>query len=191
MSAARGRSAAEAPAPDALPGGSANIVTERFVMRALTAADATQRYLGWLHDQAASKYIVTAAQTRALEELQGYVREREGRDDVLFLGIFDRSSGVHIGNIKYEPVDRDLGYAVMGMLIGDAAYRGHGVAAEVLKASGAWLRRHRGVRQIVLGVETENVAAIRAYEKVGFVVAQTPYIDPSPGAVTMVWRLDA
>src|SRR5688500_17313492 len=151
--------------------GEAQLATERFLLRPLTAQDVSERYLGWLRDADARKYIVAAGETRTLEDLRQYVRERENRDDVLFLGIFDRSTGLHIGNIKYEPVSSELGYAIMGVLIGEPAYRGKGVTTEVLRATAAWLNAWKGITQIALGVDEANAAAIRAYEKVGFVVA--------------------
>ncbi len=166
------------------------IATERFLLRTLSESDATERYLGWLDDQEARKYIVAAATIEKLADLRAYIRERTGRDEVVFLGIFNKGNGLHIGNIKYEPVDSVAGYAIMGVLIGDPVYRGKGVTAEVLAASANWLRQHRRIRQILLGVDKENKAAIRAYEKVGFVIADTPYIQRvSPGIETMIWQL--
>lgn len=81
---------------------------------------------------------------------------------MLFLGIFERATQRHIGNIKFEPVDRQAGYAVFGILIGDADFRGKGVVAEVIAASSVWLK-WQGLREIVLGVDMDNEPAIRAY----------------------------
>ena len=168
----------------------APITTERFELRELRLDDVTDRYLRWFSDDQATRYIATAARTTALSDLRQYVLERVDREDVLFLGIFDRASGVHVGNIKYEPVDREQGYAIMGILIGDPGYRGRGVAAEVLQASARWLHQHRGISQIVLGVSSDNTKAIRAYESAGFVIEPTPYIPArNPESLTMVWRL--
>ena len=164
--------------------------TERFHLRELAEEDATERYLAWFLDPAAAQYISAAASTKKLSDLRGYIEARGGRDDVLFLAIFDRMSGLHVGNIKYEPVDSIAGFAVMGVLIGDPEYRGKGVTPEVLVASASWLQENRGIREIVLGVHTDNAAAIRAYERVGFLVAPTPHIPRAhPEQTTMVWHL--
>jgi ribosomal-protein-alanine N-acetyltransferase len=168
----------------------AEIHTPRFLLRELAETDVTKRYLGWFRDSDATRFITAAAKTRTLSDLADYVRERVGRLDVVFLGIFEKTTGRHIGNIKYEPVNADEGYAIMGILIGEPAWRGKGVTAEVLTASAQWLKAHRKINQILLGVSEDNPAAIRAYGKVGFVVAGTPHIPKTvPGAVTMVWRL--
>ena len=167
-----------------------SIATARFILRELTVDDVSTRYLSWFSDADVMKHIVAAWNPMELQDLQDYVLQRVGREDVLFLGIFDAATGMHVGNIKYEPVDTLEGYAIMGILIGEPEYRGQGVAAEALMASARWLQAHRGIRQIVLGVQVQNTAAIRAYERVGFVVESTPHIaGPRPDALTMVWYL--
>lgn len=166
------------------------ILSERIILRELRVEDANLRYLDWLQDEDAQKYIDSAARTHSMDDLIAYIKERVGRADILFLGIFEKSSGLHIGNIKYEPVNTVLGYAIMGVLIGDSEFRGRGVTTEILRSSAEWLRTQRGINQVLLGVDEDNVAAIRAYEKVGFVISATEFIpNPMPGSITMVWKL--
>jgi ribosomal-protein-alanine N-acetyltransferase len=175
---------------DASVAASIRIDTARFLLRSIAERDITDRYLDWLSDHDAKRFITAAKETRKLADLRQYVLERVRRNDVLFLGIFEKNSGLHIGNIKYEPVDSVQGYAVMGVLIGDPAYRGKGVTIEVLNASAQWLKMHRSIKQIVLGVGKVNFAAVRSYEKAGFVIAETPYIqNNTPENMTMVWNL--
>lgn len=167
------------------------LLTPRFELRELRESDVSERYLSWLRDPYARRYITAAATTTTLDDLREYVKDRLRRSDVLFLGIFERGGGVHIGNVKFEPVDAAAGYAIMGILIGDRSYRGKGVAQEVLTAAGRWLGGERRIREIALGVDADNAPAIRAYEKVGFVTRNTPHIPaPAPGTLTMVWNLD-
>jgi RimJ/RimL family protein N-acetyltransferase len=166
------------------------IETRRFLLRELSERDVSERYLSWFRDPDAQANISAAPTTKTLEDLRQYVAQRTGREDVLFLGIFDKASGAHIGNVKYEPVDTSSRYAIMGILVGDPQYRRQGVASEVLLASGQWLKDHRNIEQIVLGVDRRNESAIRAYEKVGYRVGGTPHIPATnDSAVTMVWSL--
>ena len=166
------------------------ISSHRFILKPLSVDDVSERYVGWLGDHDARRFISAAATQPTLEELRQFVRERSGREDVLFLGIFEKATGMHIGNIKYEPVNSELGYAIMGILVGERAWRGKGVATEVLLASADWLSRNRTIRQIVLGVSRANTAAILTYQKVGFVEASTRFIPTvSPENLTMVWNL--
>ena len=162
------------------------IETDRFFLRELTVDDVSDRYLGWLSDSAAKKWIATAESTRELADLREYVQQRVGREDVLFLGIFSKMDKLHIGNIKYEPVLLDEGSAELGILIGDFAFRGKRVFAEVLAASTEWLRLNRQIRRIYLGVERENLSAVNAYQKAGFVAEPSLQQVHTPEVLRMV-----
>jgi len=166
------------------------IQTSRFALRPLTPDDASERYSRWLDDEQARRFIVAARAPHDLATLRLYIAQRCDRRDVVFLGIFVRTDGAHIGNIKFEPINEREGYAVMGILIGDAAWRGKGVVSEVLEASTAWLATHRGIREVVLGVERDHSAAIHAYEKAGFKIEVTHRITLEPSSqISMVRRV--
>jgi RimJ/RimL family protein N-acetyltransferase len=165
------------------------IDTPRFTLRPLTVADVSTRYLSWLSDEHVQRFINGATGYNHLDELKSFVAEREGRDDVVFLGIFTHA-GEHIGNIKYEPVDTECGVAVMGILVGEVAWRGMGVAGEVIQASSVWLLKRRGIRAIALGVDRDNFAGIRAYEKLGFTEEAHPLVPVDiTVACPMMWHL--
>jgi len=144
------------------------LATDRFFLRPLTLQDATDRYLGWLRDGQAQRYIMSASRTQTLEDLRAFIADRIGRRDVLFLGIFERVSGRHIGNIKFEPIDYAGRTAEMGILIGEPEWRRQGVANEVIAATAYWLRDHYGVLRLCLGVERGNETALSAYLRAGF-----------------------
>ena len=121
-------------------------------------------------------YINYTNQSRSLADIRSYVAEREDDDFILFLGIFLRESNEHIGNIKFEPINFHNKTAVMGILIGEEGWRGRGVALEVIKSSSEWLNKQYDINRIALGVDSKNIAAIKAYEKIGFKNKQTPCI---------------
>ena len=78
----------------------------------------------------------------------------------------------------------------MGILIGEAEWRGKGVATEVLLASAEWLCNNRNIQQIILSVSRSHTAAIRAYKKVGFVQkASECILNVSDENLTMVLDL--
>ena len=154
-----------------------HIETERFTLKNLTTNDATLQYLRWLDEQSSSGYIVSAKQCCNIGDLRLYIQEREVNKDVIFLGIFTREQHYHIGNIKYEPINQALKYAVMGIMIGEKDWQGKGVASEVITASANWLKEYYGIEQIILGVDVSNAQAIRAYTKTGFVIKATDKIN--------------
>lgn len=164
------------------------IVTQRFVLRPLVPGDASERYSRWF--DADADFIVAAQSSHSVADLRAYIEARAGRDDVLFLGIFTREDGQHIGTIKYEPLDSGAGYAVMGLFIGERDWRSRGAAAEVIRASAQWLSEHRGIDTIVLGVDRNNARAIRAFEKIGFRAEPSDNIPQrTDGSFAMVWHM--
>jgi RimJ/RimL family protein N-acetyltransferase len=171
------------------PWNNLEILTDRFLLRPLTEDDISPRYLNWFADSMVKEMISFARKSRELEELRTYVLERQRRPDVLFLGIFHRASKEHIGNLKYEPINQQEKYAIMGILIGEPQWRSKGVASEVLATGNSWMCQHLGIQDILLGVQRKNLAAIRAYEKIGFKETTSPFIHMTPGTtMTMVWR---
>jgi RimJ/RimL family protein N-acetyltransferase len=167
------------------------ITSERFVLRELTPVDATPVYLNWLSDRNANQYISYAAEKRSLTDLASYINEKISKPNTLFLGIFLKESLLHIGNIKYEPVDVENGVALLGIMIGDSQWRGKGVASEVIINSAKWLSTNKKIRKIILGVDINNKAAIRAYEKVGFKVGTSDFIYINEEIYsTMIWKID-
>ena len=164
--------------------------SERFFLRTLIEDDVNARYLEWINGSDKSQYINYTNQNSTVDEVSTFVTERVNSDTVLFLGIFVRESGEHIGNIKYEPIDFKKSYAIMGILIGEKNWRGRGVAAEVIKASSMWLHNKYGIKQIILGINTGNIWAIKAYEKLGFSEKKTPLIRKIDKTnITMVWDI--
>ena len=164
-----------------------HIETGRFVLRPLTPGDASERYASWFSDPDVKRYITSARAVPSVEELRQYIAARERSPDVLFLGVFVRSDGTHIGNIKFEPVDREASRATLGIMIGDPVWRGQGAAAEIIAGANEWVAAHCGIREVVLGVARDHTGAKRAYEKAGFSV--TPRDDSDPRDwIRMVWR---
>ena len=155
-----------------------NIETKRFMLRRLTEADASEKYLSWLNDDTSGRFIQSATVTRSLEDLRGYIRDKSNISNVIFLGVFDKISLEHIGNIKYDDINLDRSDAVMGILIGEVRFRGLGVGPEVITGSANWLRSNLGVTRIHLAVNEGNTPAFRAYLKTGFVVSSQETPDP-------------
>jgi len=164
------------------------IQTERFYLKELTVANVSEEYLGWIKDSKKEGFILYDQYDR--NSLEMYVHELQKDRNVLFLGIYLNSNNKHIGNIKYSPIDTENQYAIMGVLIGDKQWRGKGVFSEVVRETGIFLKKELGIKYIYLGVRLNNIGALKAYKKAGFVekkVEQIPVV--KQGAITMVLEL--
>ena len=160
--------------------------TERFFLRDLTEADASNTWLDWLSDSVAKQFISASTTTANLSALKVYITERLNLDNVRFFGIFDSINGKHIGNIKYEPIDITNNYAIMGVLIGDSQYRGKGVFPEIYKCSSRYIYDTYPVDSIFLGVDSSNISAIKSYEKVGFITTMRHPLGDSHSGIVML-----
>jgi RimJ/RimL family protein N-acetyltransferase len=149
-----------APEPD--------LVGERIYLRPLGKADATDTYVGWLNDPETTRGLETGSQRETVASVAEYIERYARREDALFLGIFLKKGDRHIGNVKLDPINRRHRNAVLGILIGDPAVRGQGIAPEAVRV----LLRHAfgemGLHRIDLAVAVDNPAAIRSYQKAGF-----------------------
>lgn len=162
-----------------------NSETERFILRILTPELVSESYLSWFSDQEASRHIYYAKNKVTIESLKQYVLEKLNSEDTLFFGIFDKKNHEHLGNIKYEPIDLKMGYAVMGVMIGNQDWRGRGVFSEVDQVLNLELKK-LGVQTIYLGVDKENISAIKAYNKSGFSVDELDFLNvQSKNSITM------
>lgn len=167
------------------------IKTRRFVLKPLLSRHASQKYLAWLKDSASSRYITAAKKTKRRQDLKKYIKKFSNRKDCIFLRILTKERNHHIGNIKYHPINFERKTAVMGILIGNHAWRGKGVAKEVLEATAKKLQSVARIRKIYLGVQKNNLPGIRAYQKVGFknVGRWEDGSRPNRGQKIMVWNL--
>ena len=170
---------------DALVGLDITLATARFTVRTLKPTDVGDAYAAWFDDPVVQQFIAWRPAEDPVEELREFVAGHDTRADSLLLGIFD-AEGRHVANLKYEPIDLGQRTAVLGVLIGDAAWRGRGLFGEVFSATAELLHGRFGIRRVLLGVDGENAAALAAYERAGFVAV--PRSDGGP--VWMECRLD-
>lgn len=143
------------------------IVTENLLLRKLIPEDASLQYMSWFNDPLIIKFI--QSKPSSLKSLQEFIKEKNGCENVLMLGIFSRDNLSHIGNLKFEPILFESKSAVLGIMIGDNNMRGKGFAGEAILASCRYLHDNYQLNHFNLGVSNSNLSAIRAYEKIGFI----------------------
>ncbi|MBU2968999.1 GNAT family N-acetyltransferase [Pseudoalteromonas sp. C2R02] len=158
--------------------------TLRFHLRELTIQDASVKYLSWFSEQTTSEYITY--KNEDLKSLQNYIFEKDQDPNCWFYGIFTKKNQEHIGNLKYERHPNHEHVATLGILIGDESFQGKGVASEVIHASTDFLKKNTNIKRINLGVAKDNIAAIKAYEKIGFEHTDNGYFDFPETSIEMI-----
>jgi RimJ/RimL family protein N-acetyltransferase len=140
--------------------------TERLVLRTLTAADATPRYLGWMRDPEVNRYLESRLVEQTIDSLRQFIEACNAGPDLL-LGIC-LADGSHIGNIKLGPVNAYHRSAPVGLLIGEPASWGKGYATEALVAITTHAFSSMGLEKLYAGAYASNAGSIRAFRKAGW-----------------------
>ncbi|MGB2728969.1 MAG: GNAT family N-acetyltransferase [Halobacteriota archaeon] len=139
---------------------------KKIYLKVLDEENATQEYCDWLNDPEVNEYLETKEAT--VEELKRYIKEKKESPNCLFLGIILKENNKHIGNIKLEPIDFNDKKATLGILMGDKEYWGIGIGTEATKLLVGYAFNSLDLKEVNLGVLSENKAAIKVYKKAGF-----------------------
>ena len=146
----------------------AEIETKRLTLRCLDVdIDNLDSYLSWMRNIKLTPFISGVRADFTREDLISYVLEKNNSNNALLLGIFTKDSPRHIGNIKLEPLI--IGQeGCIGILIGEEEMRGKSIGFEAIKALIQFSSSVYGLRNIYLGVDPKNLAAVQLYKKLGF-----------------------
>ncbi len=144
---------------------------DRLYLRDLREEDASLEYLSWLNDEEIKKYLESPKVTE-LSQIRDYIKKQRENPNSFFVGIFDKQTNQHIGNVKLEPINWEEKTAVFGTLIGNKNYWGKGYGQEATTVMVNYGFQQLGLKKITLGVIEYNTRAINCYKKVGFVVKE-------------------
>lgn len=145
-----------------------SIITPRFSLRTLDVTDNLETYLSWMKDVIGNQYILSVRLDYSMEELTAYINKVNLLSNSILLGIFEKKSNKHIGNIKYSNINSPASSAEMGIMIGQKEFRGQGVGTEVLSDCKVWLKTEHLIKRVELGVNSNNKPALSLYQKLGF-----------------------
>lgn len=137
-------------------------------LRELERSDLTERYLSWLNDPEVNEHLFVGRNLSTMASLIAFYDSASANPNVVIFAIVDAETGTHIGNVKLEMYDTASRVVDWGIMIGDKAYWGRGIAQEVGRLTTAWAFERWNAHKITLGVPDGHDAAIRAYQKVGF-----------------------
>jgi RimJ/RimL family protein N-acetyltransferase len=121
-------------------------------------SDNLSNYLSWIKDTKNNRFIESVNNQFTHQDLVSYIDNKNESDNAILFGIFSKLDGFHIGNVKLEPLIISQ-YAWLGILIGEAEFRGRGVGFEVishlLHFSGRYLNLNN-VGNLVLFFNLQN-----------------------------------
>lgn len=138
-------------------------------LRPVTPSDVNETYCRWMNDPVVTQYLESRFHPATRESLEAYVARLKDDPDHLFLAIIAKDTATHIGNVKLGPINWMHRFADIGLLMGESAYWGRGIATEVITLVARHAFDELKLRKVTAGCYGTNVAAIKAFEKAGFV----------------------
>ena len=151
----------------------AQIDSQRLLLRSLDPErDDLSHYLSWMCDVENNLFIESVKRDMSLRELQSYISEKNRSENALLLGIFEKSSKMHVGNVKLEPISSGQD-ACLGILIGSKEMRGKSFGNDAIRLLADFAKKEYSLTSIYLGVDMKNLAAVKLYQKLGFIPENT------------------
>ena len=130
--------------------------------------DLVPTYQRWMNDLAVVRNIGVMPLPMTLEREEGWFeRAAKGEDSFLFT-IYERASGLPIGNTSLMGLDWRSRTAEFGILIGEARGRGKGYGTETARLILDYAFVALGLHSVYLRVHEYNLAGRRAYAKAGY-----------------------
>ena len=126
----------------------------------------------WVNDASVTRYLSTrfwAPQT-TVDTQEFLSRMMQSSHNAYNFVIADAADGRYIGQLDMFRVDWRLRQGEIGMVIASAEDRGRGLGTEALQLLARFAFETLGLERIELEVHMQNAAAIRCYEKAGFVL---------------------
>ena len=147
------------------PGQAVRIETERTVLRSMTPADVTDRFVAWFRDP---DVMANIAMPTNLSR-QNLLRFQAGFDNTtrFLLGIFMSQTELHIGWLRFL-VDRRHDHATTTTMIGDRDYWGRGLGYEVRAAAIAFMFEQLDLHKVIGLSYAENDRTHAINDKLGF-----------------------
>jgi RimJ/RimL family protein N-acetyltransferase len=145
------------------------LITERLLLRTMTAADARDTYLAWMRDPEVNRFLESRFSVpEHTQDLVSFIESVNSSQDSLLLGIFLREDGRHIGNIKIGPLVMRHARSEIGYLIGDRAAWGKGYATEAICEIARYGMETLGLQKITAGIYETNRGSAKALLNAGF-----------------------
>ncbi len=140
--------------------------TDRLKLHPLSTQFISDKYVDWMNDPDVIEYLDSGGDY-SLEKLNSYLKEVEKRPQ-FFWAISIKETGVHVGNIKIDPIHSIDQFGEFGIMIGDRNAWGKGIAKEASEIILDYCFKTLSLRKINLGVLSSNNKAIKLYKILSF-----------------------
>jgi [ribosomal protein S5]-alanine N-acetyltransferase len=145
------------------------LIGQKVSLHALSEKDeaADAPYFRWLDDLELDRYSGRSRFSNTIQRHKKYLESARGDGSLLLLGIYERGSEKHVGNISLKEIDRFNRRGWLGYMIGDRESQGKGYATEAVRMFVYYLFLKMNMVRVYTTVATEHAASIKVLERAG------------------------
>ena len=136
-------------------------------LRAMTVED-TDNIVAWRNQASVRKNFIYQ-ELFTVEGHLRWIREMVDTGKVVQFIICDLATDQALGSVYVRDIDRTHHKAEYGIFLGEDSARGRGVGTAAAKLMLRYCFEELGLHRVYLRAFADNIAAIRSYEKAGFV----------------------
>lgn len=140
-------------------------------LREFTEANLSDpRYYEWLRDLDVVTGIYRLEYLKPLDRgaIEQYAREQMKSDTKCYFAIYLSDSETFVGTIKLGHIDWRTGTGDVGIMIGDKANWGKGIATDAVHTLCSYAFKKLSLRKITGGTAANNAAMVQCFHRVGF-----------------------
>jgi RimJ/RimL family protein N-acetyltransferase len=147
------------------------IDSEKYLIRTIGVADASDRWASWMSDPEAIHMLNLRARTWTKVDVLEYIKTFDQRSSLL-LGIFDKQSGAHIG-IFTVYINYLRSQFLVNLLIGEPQFRNQHVTSSIALPFREYFFETLGLNTAMASVLARNAPMIHYLKKNGWTLDQT------------------
>lgn len=143
----------------------------KWLVRTVTAADASERWAGWMADPEASHMLNAVPKAMKLDDLVAYIKSFDQKSHLL-LGIFEQASSKLLGFLRVD-IDFARGEYLVSMLIGEPDHRKKGITNDITVPFRDYFFETLGLNKMVATALSHNRPIIHYLLKSGWTQDKT------------------
>jgi len=138
-------------------------------LRGIEREDLKGPMLYWNDDHEVTRYLMRGAYPSTLMQLEHAYEALQNSKTDIELAVISKENHKHIGVTGLHALNGITHSAEFRVLIGEKAYWGKGYGTEVVQLMLVYAFELLNLHKVWLGVNSANIAALKSYQKAGFV----------------------
>lgn len=143
-------------------------ILAKLTIRELSESDVGHEYLDAMNDSELLRFTEARHRSWSKTDVLAYVAEHWTSSNQVLLGIFERFSGRHIGNVRLFNRNRVHRRCELSVLIFGEGARSRGIGSAAIDFAARFAFREWGLHRVMADYYSVNAASGRAFEKAGF-----------------------